>query len=228
MKQLKQIFEQGEIALQKNSLNKYLADTGIDFEEKLHAILPLSYFIMSFMDLMQVIYDETDDSELQKILNVHSQEDSGHWIWYLNDIERLNINGVLSKNIKDVIAQIWDKDYLAIRKLTYTVFRYFYQYPKKGFTLLIIEVLEAGYAAFSEALEPAVKEMNLYNTLKFFGKTHADAEREHEVHQIDRYELWHKMTSNFDAQEMKKAESMVNDLFDKLNAMHISLVGNYI
>ncbi len=220
MKQLKQIFEQGEIALQKNSLNKYLADTGIDFEEKLHAILPLSYFIMSFMDLMNMIYDETDDSELQKILNVHSQEDSGHWIWYLNDIERLNINGVLSKNIKDVIAQIWDKDYLAIRKLTYTVFRYFYQYPKKGFTLLIIEVLEAGYAAFGEALKPIVESLDLYEKLEFFGKTHYDAEAGHEIHQEEEDKLWEKMLAGFTSQEMQQAKKMVQDLFNKLNAVH--------
>lgn len=224
MDRLKQIFIDEEKKARNKAMIDYFADKNRSLEEKLRGLVPFTHFIMAFRDLMNVIKQERNDTDLQKLINIHSDEDSGHWIWYLNDVIKLNTKKKFGKNPKKLLKEVWDDDYSAVRDFSYTIFRYYYEHPNPSFILLMIETLEISYVALADAIKTAVIDAGRYEDLEFFGKTHYDAEAGHEIHNEDKDELWEQIIGPLSKKELRKAELMVKDLFEKSHAMHKALI----
>ena len=224
MDRLRQIFAEGEKRARDKTMFDYFANPNLTLEQKLKAIVPFTHFIMAFRDFMTAIKQEDNDTDLQKLINIHSEEDSNHWIWYLNDIIKLNVGDINNKDSKYILSETWNDKYWPIKEASYTLFYYFYLYPKPSFVLLMVEALEISYVALADAVKPAVINAGQYEYLEFFGKTHYDAEAEHEIRNEDEEKLWSQIVDPLSDKELRQAEDMVTDLFQKLYDMHNALI----
>ena len=86
--------------------------------------------------------------------------------------------------------------------------------------LLLVEVVESGYAAFTRYMSPVMQKAGLYDDLLYFGHTHNDAEADHDLYQDPDAIPMEEVISRLSDQEKAEAGAMISDLFTGLHAMH--------
>lgn len=166
-------------ALDNSGFCNFLKDEGYNAEDRMSFAPSMFFFVMGFRDSLISLKDESNQSAEQAIVNLHCDEDSTHWIWYLNDINVLtNFSLVQSGNAMSPV-QVWSDDNWAIRNVVYEVIHACKNTKDPFQRLVIIQVLEATFGSFNTAIHQPVKELNLYGKLAYFGKEHIDAEEDH-------------------------------------------------
>lgn len=225
MKELSELISSERTKLSQNPLNVYFLKTTVSFEEKISCLDRMTFFILGFKDLMLLMRYQSPASDLELILNQHSEEDSQHWQWFLKDLRHLGINSKFGKDVTQAFAQIWSEDDFPIRNMVYKTTHYIQQYHHPAFRLLMVMVLESGFATFAEVMHPVLKKAGMYEKLEYFGQVHGDAESNH---QLDTYsdadnhfdELLDLCINDLSEAEYLEAKAMVKDLFRDLYAMH--------
>ncbi|MEQ8472749.1 MAG: hypothetical protein RIC35_16275 [Marinoscillum sp.] len=174
---LKDEFTFGALKFQNNPLHQKLKSDA-QVLDKLVFVPRMLFFVMGFKDLMQVVRYEDPQSDLERSVNTHSDEDSNHWEWYLKDLEYMS--GQFKNNEStNLVGDIWSDESLEVRKTIYTFARHMDNQPNPVARMLMVEVLEITFDKFKEALHPVLKAADLYDRLDYFGKMHQETEENH-------------------------------------------------
>jgi hypothetical protein len=163
----------------------YLRDRSIPPKQRL-AFAPCSApFVMSFGELNRlVLRDEPTSDPIQTIINKHTYEDDHHWLWFLEDLEKLGLNP--NGSFTDALRFLWSKETNASHRLTNELYRHaFGATPIQK--MVIMEVIEtAGHVAlqpFSEIIRElqALNEQHLSKPIvyRYFGIGHLRVETGH-------------------------------------------------
>lgn len=188
----------------------------IDIRKQLNFVPRMLFFVMGFKDLMQLVRYENPTNDLEKGVNTHSDEDSNHWEWYLNDLAYMS--GEFKNNSSvDLITKVWSDDSMAVRDTIYTFSRYIKQYNDPVARMLMIEVLEITFDKFKEALHPALKRADLYDQLDYFGKMHQETEENHSTGISD--DEISELVTLLPSELKEEMIFVVNQLFDQMYAM---------
>ena len=177
------------------------------------------YFVMGFRDMLSSLKDESDTSDFQRTVNIHCDEDSTHWIWYLQDIRLLSKMSLIDPFATSPDA-VWSEDNWPIRNMVYEVIHRCKQITSPFQRLVVIQVLEATFDAFNDAIDLPVRELGLYKKLAYFGKAHLDAEEDHAFDDwlkvdVDAY----SKTIQVSQEELGKAIFLIDELFDSFEMM---------
>lgn len=122
-------------------LFEYLQDESIDPIQRLAFAPCAAPFIMSFGELNKYAFrDENNPDKIQKIINKHTYEDDHHWIWFLEDIEKLGLNPVL--DLRDALTMLWEESTVSGRRVAHELYRYTYGCAPLQ-KLAVIEAAEA-------------------------------------------------------------------------------------
>ncbi|WP_420317284.1 hypothetical protein [Ekhidna sp.] len=188
----------------------------LEIRKQLNFVPKMLFFVMGFKDLMQLVRYENPTNDLEKSVNTHSDEDSNHWEWYLNDLAFMSGEFKNDSSV-DLISKVWTDESMAVRDTIYTFSRYIKQYTDPVARMLMIEVLEITFDKFKEVIHPALKRADLYDQLDYFGKMHQETEENHSTG-ISDDEIEELVTQ---LPEELKAEMIpvVNHLFDQMYAM---------
>lgn len=175
--QLREEFLLGAEKFASNPLHQKLK-SDLPIQDKLKFIPRMLFFVLGFKDIMQIVRYEGELSDLEESVNTHSDEDSNHWEWYLNDLAFMSGHFQEFKGA-DLISHTWDDETLEVRKTIYSFNRYVQQYDHPVARMLMIEVLEITFDKFKAAIHPVLKNADLYDQLEYFGKKHQDTEENH-------------------------------------------------
>jgi hypothetical protein len=150
MKEVFALVEEKKQEFAKLPLFQFMQDKNIDPRQRLAWAPCAAPFIMSFGDLNKYIFrEEPSDDPIQVIINKHTYEDDHHWLWFLEDIQRLGLDKTL--RFSDTLRFLWDEETKAARALNYQLYRYALQATPIQ-KLIIVEVTEAtGNVMFSVA-----------------------------------------------------------------------------
>ncbi len=174
---LQEEFHLGAEKFANNPLHQKLRrDT--DIRKQLNFVPDMLFFVMGFKDLMQLVRYESPKNDLEKSVNTHSDEDSNHWEWYLNDLTFMSGQFKNSSPV-ELITKVWADSSIEVRETIYTFSRYIKQHTDPVARMLMIEVLEITFDKFKEALHPELKKADLYSQLDYFGKKHQETEENH-------------------------------------------------
>ena len=213
--QLREEFILGAEKFASNPLHQKLkSDDSI--QDKLKFIPRMLFFVLGFKDVMQLVRYEGELNELKESVNTHSDEDSNHWEWYLNDL------AFMSGHFKefqgaDLISKTWADETLEVRRTIYSFNRYVQQYDHPVARMLMIEVLEITFDKFKAVIHPVLKNADLYDQLEYFGKKHQETEENHSTG-ISDDEIAHLI--NLLPDEMKEdMVEIVRDLFNQMYRM---------
>ncbi|NEO29754.1 MAG: hypothetical protein F6K36_04750 [Symploca sp. SIO3C6] len=225
MNKLSELINSEQSRLSLNPLNLLLMNTTVPFEKKISCIYRMTFFILGFKDIMLLMRYQSPASDLELMINQHSEEDSQHWHWFLKDLRRLNINDKFGKDVTQAFAQMWSQDHFPIRNMVYKIMYYLQQYNHPAFRLLIVIVLESGFNTLIEVMHPVLKKAGMYEKLEFFGQVHKDAESNHQAGSYfdaeEHYcELLSLCVNHLSEAEYLEAKAMVKVLFSDLYAMH--------
>ena len=178
MKLVVKHLENEQAQLRQCEFIQWLENSDVSPDDRLSFVPSMLFFIMGFKDILSSAHIENPRNELEHLISTHCEEDLDHWEWYISDLQTLGFDR-WGEDLFKFSSQIWSNDSKAARELVYKLFNYHYTKPSLILDLVLIEVLEATFGAFSDAMEKCVKEAGRFEELKFFGAIHKEAEENH-------------------------------------------------
>jgi hypothetical protein len=157
----------------------FMQDSTIDPQIRLGWAPCAAFFIMSFGELNKSIFrDDLTSDPIQKIINTHTQEDDHHWVWFLQDLEKLGLDGSLK--FSETLKFLWGEETQASRWVIYQLSGYAFRATPIQ-KLVIIEVLEAtGNTVFACASQVAMELQQMSGQqYDYFGSFHLGVETGH-------------------------------------------------
>lgn len=136
---------------------EYLRDRSITPKQRLAFAPCAAPFIMSFGELNRLVFrDEPTNDPIQTIINKHTYEDDHHWLWFLEDLEKLGLNP--HGSFTDALRFIWSEETNGSRQITYELYRH-----AIGATpiqkMVIMEVVEATGHAVWQLFSQVIREL---------------------------------------------------------------------
>jgi hypothetical protein len=221
MKDVLSFIEQKKHEFAQLPLFEFMQDTNIDPRQRLCFAPCLAPFAMAFGELNKSVFrDEPTDDPIQKLINKHTHEDDHHWLWYLEDLQRLGLNPPLK--MTDALRFLWSEETKASRHLVYELYRLTYQATPIQ-KLVAIECIEAtGNVMFSNAsLVNQKLKTNYQLELIYFGNFHLSVETGHTTGTEDITNLLESI--HFTNRERKQALIMVDEVFSAFSELIDSL-----
>lgn len=220
MNTIPDLIEHHKIRLDQNPLSAKLSDPTIPWSNKLQCIPRLMFFVLGFKDCMQLLHTTDPQNEIESIVNTHSEEDQFHWEWFLRDLEKLNIDNIQSKTTTSMLTQMWSDDQMPVRQMVYSTTRYIQNYTNPVLRLILIEVIESGYEAFTKYMSPVIQAAGMYDSLQYFGNIHNEAESDHDRNTNAAQPSLAELVQRLSDQENQMAKDMIEEMYLHLNAMH--------
>ncbi len=157
----------------------YLRDESIAPKQRLAFAPCAAPFIMSFGELNKNVFrDESSNDPLQAIINKHTYEDDCHWIWFLEDLEKLGLNRGLS--FRDALTALWNEETVCAQHVAHELYHYTHQCSPSQ-KLVVIEVVESTANVLLTASAKIIQSLEAQTHLKYryFGSGHLDVDAAH-------------------------------------------------
>lgn len=188
----------------------YLVDNAVPVKERLRFAPCMAHFVFSFMDINRFVLPEiTDNSECQRLINVHAAEDAWHWPWYLQDLIAMGLDPSIP--FSSALRFLWGGATHHSRFLTYQCIALLGRATVLQ-KIAIVETIEMTGKAFLDhtarlcALWPDAPAELLY-----FGQNHADCETGHHMGTDDVASYLESI--KLDPQELQDCIDMVDIMF---------------
>jgi hypothetical protein len=180
MKNLFQSIESHKNALCEHSFCKQLRNTPRVTVQSFAFVPHMTFFVLGFKDMLENLRVKQSKNAIEVMINEHCSEDSDHWQWFLEDLQRLDLNiQSWGGDITSTLSLIWSDSSFAVRNQVYRVMHHIYQCKTPHEKLILMECLEAAFAAFVINLNVLTKKAGLYQKLKYFGEHHFEKESDH-------------------------------------------------
>ncbi|BAY26649.1 hypothetical protein NIES2100_64650 [Calothrix sp. NIES-2100] len=181
MKEVLELIEKRKREFAQLPLFKFLQDKNIDPRERLAWAPCLAPFAMGFGQLNK--YDfrkEPTNNPIQAIINKHTYEDDNHWGWFLEDIEKLNLNN--SMKFSDAMKFFWGEETYKTRQICHQIALHTFQ-AEPVVVLAAIEAIEAtGHVALALTAQVAQElQQDTKQNYRYFGQHHFCVETGHAV-----------------------------------------------
>jgi hypothetical protein len=152
---------------------EHLRDQSISPRQRLAFAPCAAPFIMSFGELNKTVFrDEPTSDPIQKIINKHTYEDDHHWIWFLEDLEKLGFNK--PKIFSKTLEFLWGSETQIARRLVYQLYQYTVEATPIQ-RLIVIEAAESTGNVFLAASSQTIRDLQNIaapEEYQYFGASH--------------------------------------------------------
>lgn len=172
------------ISRQKLDLEQHLFCVNLRETNKLEfSFVPqMTFFVLGFRDILESIRIDQPSTALERSINLHCDEDSEHWRWFLDDLNTLGMDiNYWGSSMHSILKTLWSPDTYQVRSLIYLIIHHIQASHTAEEKLIIIECLESAFAAFINSFNQLVMKSALYQDLIYFGKHHREQEAAHEM-----------------------------------------------
>ena len=224
MKEVLAYIEKKQQVFSKLEFFEFLQDKSISPKQRLAFAPCVAPFVMGFGELNQYVWrDESSEDPVQAIINQHTNEDDGHWVWFLEDLDKLGFNKSLS--FTDALKFIWSKEFKISRQTFYEIYRCTYKATPIN-RLVAIEAIEATADILLLCTQKASEDLKLTSNLeyKYFGMHHYSIDTNHSMDSSETVDLICNLNLNADAK--KEALEIVDQIFD-LFTNFVNVLGDY-
>ncbi len=150
-----------------------------NLEEISYFIPELTFWAMTFQDILRLNEEKVSDPYLKKIARHHRLEDAGHEKWFLHDkkyLANLFQNNACKKND---IAWLYSKETQITRDAAYTIMAEIYNTEDERVNIALLLTLESTGHVFFEKVADQVKSTGKDKKLKYFSSSHLEVELAH-------------------------------------------------
>jgi hypothetical protein len=173
MKEILAFIEKKKLEFSQLPFFDYLRDQSISPRQRLAFAPCAAPFIMSFGELNRGVFrDEPTNDPIQKIINKHTYEDDHHWVWFLEDLEKLGFNK--PKLFSQTLEFLWGSETQIARKLVYQLHQYTVEATPLQ-KLIVIEAAESTGNAFLAASSQTIRDLQNIaapEEYQYFGASH--------------------------------------------------------
>ncbi len=217
MKSVLALIEEKKQEFRQSPLIQFLQDKSISPQQRLAFAPCMAPFVMGFGELNKYVWrDETSKDPIQVMINQHTYEDDGHWVWFLEDMQKLGFN--VSLNFNDALRFLWSDETQVARHTIYKLYQYTHQ-ASPIHKLVVIEAMEAMADVFFSITTKVTQELNFLTTkeYRYFGITHYTVDSNHSIHSSETEELISTVLLTEDHE--KAALELVTKVFDDFTLM---------
>lgn len=222
MKQINALIERHQRALEKTEFCKWLGDQNETSLQKLAFAPAMTFFVLGFKDILDYIKIPNPQSSIDHELNTHCEEDSDHWLWFIEDLEKLGLDlKHWGGSTSDIFRKVWSDEYKITRKMVYNTISKIQKYNNPELSLVTLEVLESAFAAFIKNLNVLTQKNNIYEKLTYFGAHHFHEENSHELGSWSDSQLENEHLNKYvlDKETALEANKIVNEMFSEFEEM---------
>lgn len=157
--------------------------------EQLNSLEEISYFVpeltfwaMTFQDILRLNEERVKDPYLKKIARHHRLEDAGHEKWFLHDKKYMgsSLNSNPSCN-KDDVAWLYSRESQVTRDAAYSIISEVYKIENELLNVALLLTLESSGHVFFEKIVQQVKKTGEDKNLKYFSSSHLEVEMAHAI-----------------------------------------------
>ncbi len=164
-----------------------------------------AFWVMTFQDILRLNEILTKDPMLREFAHQHRQEDSGHEQWFLEDLE------VMFDTEKLTIGWLYGPECSVIRDGSYALMAELLKAESDQLRTVLLLALESTSQIFSKEITSYIYDMGYGEKLKYFSKTHFDAESEHAMYEEEGQRQLHAI--KLTPQEREKAVALVDHIY---------------
>jgi hypothetical protein len=158
---------------------RFMQDKSIDPRQRLAWAPCVAPFAIGFGQLNRFDFrKEPTDEPIQKLINRHTYEDDHHWVWFLEDLEKLGLNHLMK--FSDAMRFYWGEETYKTRQVCHQIALYTFR-SEPVVVLAAIEAIEAtGNVALAVTAQVAQElEQITRQKYRYFGEDHFCVETGH-------------------------------------------------
>ncbi|BAY44752.1 hypothetical protein SAMD00079811_23540 [Scytonema sp. HK-05] len=158
---------------------KFMQDKSIDPRQRLAWAPCVAPFAIGFGQLNRFDFrKEPTDEPIQKLINRHTYEDDHHWVWFLEDLEKLGLNHLMK--FSDAMRFYWGEETYKTRQVCHQIALYTFR-SEPIVVVAAIEAIEAtGNVALAVTAQVAQElEQITRQKYRYFGEDHFCVETGH-------------------------------------------------
>jgi hypothetical protein len=179
MKRALAYIEQKNAAFARHPMFDYLKNESVPARQRLVFAPYMAHFVFSFMDINRfVLRDLSSHDDYQHLVNIHTDEDSHHWPWYLNDLKKLQMDK--SGTLTEWLYFIWSDHGIKSRLLTYEMVGLAKQ-ASPICKVILVEVIEKTGNVFLGQTAIVSRQLSNESDYLYFGQHHLDCESGHHM-----------------------------------------------
>ncbi|MGK7916350.1 MAG: hypothetical protein AB4038_12545 [Prochloraceae cyanobacterium] len=187
MKEVFALIDKKQQEFAESPFFKFLQDTSLTPRQRLAFAPGFSHFVMSFKDLNKYVFRvETINNKIEALINQHTHEDDHHWVWFLEDLQKLGLNQSLSLN--DSLKFLWSEETKTQRLVTNQLYLLTYK-ANPIQKLVVMEAIEAISNVFLSATTQVTQELKVNQQLqgitkenyRYFGEHHLEVDSNHTI-----------------------------------------------
>lgn len=177
----------------------------------------LSFFVLSFQDMLRLNARLVKDPELEALALGQRKDDAGHDLWFLNDVQKLEL--------EPDVRWLFSKRHEQTRDTSYEIISQILAAPSDAARLAVGLALEATGGVYFSRVYRFFSGFGLSEGFQFFSRQHWDAEQSHDIRESDVHErlLAIELSPEARAQALAAAEAtfgaisrMCEDLSSKM------------
>jgi uncharacterized protein (DUF427 family) len=161
---------------------QFLRNTSISPQGRMAFAPCFTFFVMNFSELNRhVLREEPTADPIQALINEHTYEDEAHWIWFLEDLQKLGYEGNLP--FTEAMRFLWSDETMVQRRVVRWMFKEA-TLAKPIHRLVLVEAIEhiAGIFLPTTKLVTEQFQTSELQTCRYFGSLHSLSDSGHEMH----------------------------------------------
>ncbi|WP_019528249.1 hypothetical protein [Dasania marina] len=177
MKKILNYIEEKNKGFETRDIFNWLNDSSIPPRERLGFAPYMAHFVFSFMDVNRfLLRDLANEDELQQLVNIHTNEDSHHWPWYLQDLKLMNFDKM--QKFSDTLLFLWGDHGIKSRMITYEMAAIIKRLSPKE-KVVLVEVIEKTGNVFLGLTAKVCREGGDAEKSLYYGDNHLACETGH-------------------------------------------------
>ncbi|MCC5792880.1 MAG: hypothetical protein JJT82_09790 [Legionellaceae bacterium] len=148
--------------------------------EEISTFVPeLTFWAMTFQDILRINEERVRDPYLKKIARHHRLEDAGHEKWFLHDKKLIASLAKNQEADKEDVRWLYSKDCQLTRDAAYAIMSEIYKAEDERINIALLLTLESSGHVFFEKVVQQVKKTGQDKNLKYFSSSHLEVELAH-------------------------------------------------
>jgi cytokinin dehydrogenase len=132
----------------------------------------LSFFVLGFQDVLRLVHERIEDPALKELARTHRKEDSGHELWFLEDLKQLGV--------ECDVRYMFSAEHALTRDIAYRqIADVLTADDCSRFSVAL--ALEAAGAVFFAHIIGFLERIGHGNGLRYFARSHQHVEQSHEI-----------------------------------------------
>ena len=199
-----------------------LLDKMESLEEISNFVPELTFWAMTFQDILRINEERIKDPYLKKVARHHRLEDAGHEKWFLHDKKYMSEACNNKYCAQDNVAWLYGSDSQLIRDAAYALMSEIYKSEDERVNVAILLTLESSGHVFFEKVANQVKKSGADQDLKYFSSSHLEVELAHAMFEdeMEKQLMARQVPINIRRQAIK----MIDRCYDAFNQMFDGLV----